>query len=41
MWMLNFRVNDNAMVAQLRNAGIEVHMDDLDGEYAEIGRLPG
>ena len=40
MWMLNFRVNDiDAMVAQLRNAGIEVHMDDLDGEYAEIGRF--
>ena len=40
MWMLNFRVNDiDAMLAQLRNAGIEVHMDDLDGEYAEIGRF--
>lgn len=40
MWMLNFRVDDiDAMVAQLRAAGIEVHMDDLAGEYAEIGRF--
>ncbi|RPG24322.1 MAG: VOC family protein [Gammaproteobacteria bacterium TMED92] len=40
MWMLNFRVDDiDAMVAQLRAADIEVHMDDLAGEYAEIGRF--
>ena len=40
MWMLNFRVDDlDAMVAQLRDGGIEVRMDDLDGEYAEIGRF--
>lgn len=40
IWMLNFRVDDiDAMVAQLRAADIEVHMDDLAGEYAEIGRF--
>ena len=40
MWMLNFRVaNIDAMVTQLRGAGIDVQMDDEDGEYAEIGRF--
>ena len=39
-WMLNFRVaNIDAMVAQLRAEGVEVHMDDVEGEYAEIGRF--
>ena len=39
-WAINFRVRDlDAMVAQLRTAGIEVSVDDEDYPYGRFARL--
>jgi glyoxylase I family protein len=44
-WMINFRVDNlDAMVAQLRSAGIEVHVDSEiypNGKFAKLHDLEG
>lgn len=40
VWMINFRVDDlNAMVQQLRNAGIEVTVDEQTYPNGQFARL--
>ena len=39
-WMINFRVRDlDAMVAQLRGAGIEVEVDGTECPFGRFARL--
>lgn len=40
MWMINFRVNDlDAMAAQLRDAGIEVEIENEEYPNGRFARL--